>query len=210
MSLYPQAVRAAAIAILLAMSLSVTWRVFSGHGSDARASAAAFAAQSQFEPSLNNATPPAAAVHPLQHVSLSHSQLRHGSAAWHRSVLSSSAQSIREPHRSYFDLAQPIFARQSSLPSPANDQRFWSTKLAENPLAAGLLASARTGFTSANGATCLGIGEDGKPEERACHLEIKLASLSSLDAPHSPATAPDFTPFRLSAPVFHLNPNPVQ
>jgi hypothetical protein len=204
-----QALRAAAIAILLAMSLSLTWRVVSGHGSEARTSAGTLTAQSQFDPSFQNAKPPAATVHPLQHLSLSHSRFRHGSAAWHRGILNASAQSIPEPHRSSFDLAQPIFARQSSLPSPANDQRFWSAKLAESPLAAGLLASARTSFPHANGATCFGIGEEGKPEERACHLEIKLASLSSLDAPHSPDLAPDFTPFRLSAPVLHLTPNPV-
>jgi len=206
-SLYPQAIRVAAIAVLLAMSLSLTWRIFSAHGADAKESPGTLTAQSNLKPIVDNAT--VATVTP-QHASFSKSQFKRRSALAPHGGSDLPAHSYGKGAHSYFDLQQRIFATQASLPSPLNDNPFWSARVAANPLAANLLASARTSFPSANGASCFGISEEGKPEERACHLEIKLASLSSLDPPQSPDSAPGYTTLRFRPPVFHLSPNPVQ
>jgi hypothetical protein len=204
-ALYPQALRAVAIAVLLAMSLSITWRFFSAHSSDAKPSPGTLAAQSEPAPIVVNSAAPIAEAHPFQNKSLQRSQFTRKSASPQHSGSNSSSPAPAEPRHPYLDLDQPSFAQPASPLSS-----IWSARLAENPLAAGLLASARTSFPQPNSAPCFGIGDEGKPEERPCHLEIKLASLSSLDDPRSPEAAPGFTTFRLSPPVFHLDPNSAQ
>jgi hypothetical protein len=204
-SLYPQALRAAAIAVLLAMSLSITWRFFSAHSSDAKPSPGTLAAQSEPAPIVVNSAAPIAEAHPFQNKSLQRSQFTRKSASPQHSGSNSSSPAPAEPRHPYLDLDQPSFAQPASPLSS-----IWSARLAENPLAAGLLASARTSFPQPNSAPCFGIGDEGKPEERPCHLEIKLASLSCLDDPRSPGAASGLAAFRLSPPVFHLAPNSAQ
>jgi hypothetical protein len=204
-SLYPQALRAAAIAVLLAMSLSITWRFLSAHSSDAKPSPATSIAYSEPAPAFGDSAAPIAEAHPLQHNSFQRSHFRRKSASSQHSIANSSSPSAAARRHPYLDLDQPSFARPASPLSS-----IWSARLAANPLAAGLLASARTSFPQPNGAPCFGIGDDAKPEDRPCHLEIKLASLSTSDDPRSPDAASGLAAFRLSPPVFHLAPNSAQ
>jgi hypothetical protein len=204
-SLYPNALRAAAIAVLLAMSLSITWRFLSAHSSDAKPSPAASISYSEPAPALGNSAAPIGEAHPLQHNSFQRSHFTRKSASPQHSIANSSSPAPGKPRHPYLDLDQPSVAQPASPLSS-----IWSARLAENPLAAGLLASARTSFPKPNSAPCFGIGDEGKPEDRPCHLEIKLASLSSLDDPRSPNAAPAFTTFRLRPPVFHLAPSSAQ
>jgi hypothetical protein len=209
-SLYPRTLRAAATAILLAMSLSLTWRAFPAHGSDANASPGTLTAQSKLEPAFDHSIAYAAETRTLQHASVDKSQSRVKSASVQHGGSDSSAHSTGEPHHSYFDLDQPLFATQASLRSSVSGNPFSPARRAENPLTAGLLASVRASLPGANGASCFGIAEDGKPEEQACHLEIKLASLSSLEPVERPEAVPGLTTLKLSAPLFHISHIPVQ
>jgi hypothetical protein len=191
-------VRVAVIAVLLAISTSLSWKLLSPPDAERKATPASSTAGSQPAPPFES-TPHIVGERAIQHVSISKAQLRR------RSASRRSAASISLAHA----ITEPLFAKQGSPMSFSDGSAFWSAMLAASPLAAELRAPTRISFTSAYVASCFGHEEDCKREERPFHLELKVASLSFLDSPQSINAEPQIPGLRFSAPVFHLDPNRV-
>jgi hypothetical protein len=199
---------AVVIAVLLAISTSLSWKVFSAPDAERRAAPDSSTAGSQPAPT-SEGTPHIVGERAIQHVSISKAQLRRRSASPRGAVSISRAHAITEENQPYFELNRPLFAKQGSPMSFSDGSAFWSARLAANPLAAGLRAQTRTSFTSAYVASCFGHEEDCKPGERPFHLELTLASLSFLGSPQSINAESHIPSLKFSAPVFHLDPNRV-
>jgi hypothetical protein len=201
-------VRVAVIAVLLAISTSLSWKLLSPPDAERKATPASSTAGSQPAPPFES-TPHIVGERAIQHVSISKAQLRRRSASRRSAVSISLAHAITEERQSDFELNNPLFAKQGSPMSFSDGSAFWSAMLAASPLAAELRAPTRISFTSAYVASCFGHEEDCKREERPFHLELKVASLSFLDSPQSINAEPQIPGLRFSAPVFHLDPNRV-
>jgi hypothetical protein len=203
----PQFARVAVMALLLAISASLSWKVFSVPDAERKAAPASSMTGSQ--PVTSQWTAHIAGERAIHHVPISKAQLRPRSAARHRAVSISSAPGITEERQSHFELNRPLFAKQGSVMRFSDGSAFGSDRLAAGSLAAGLRTPIRTSFTNAYVASCFGHEEDCKPEERAFHLELKLASVSFLGSPQSINAESHITSLKFSAPVFHLDPNRV-
>jgi hypothetical protein len=202
----PRLARIAVIAALLAISISLSWKVSLGPNAKREA------------PDYNSATRPAPTSEWIAHtegeqaargLSTSKAQLKRRSTARRRAVSVSSAPRISEERHSYLELDRPLFANQGSSASFSDGSAFWSERLAAGPLAAGLHAPIRTSFTNPCVASCFGYREDSKPEGQAFHLDLKIASLSFLESPQSINAESHITSLKFSVPVFHLDPNRV-
>lgn len=206
-SLFPRGFRIAAIAVLLAFSISLSWQFLSIPDSKLRKASESSSAQTA-SAYLPEGTIPLLRANP--HRASSHKRrFRSSSAAQHSSGSIAAPNSLPEERDSYDDLNSARFARQVAPPTFLDNQALWSNRQTSNSLAEGLLASARTSFPHRSSASCFGISEETKPEQQSCHLEIKLASLSSLGPSERMDARADRTTLKLNAPFFHFDPNPV-
>ncbi|HMH13156.1 MAG TPA: hypothetical protein VK578_08620 [Edaphobacter sp.] len=203
----PRFARVAVIAVLLAISISLSWKVFLVPN-----------AKREAPDYYTSATRPAPTSEWIAHtegeqgarvLSTSKAQLKRRTTARRRAVSVSSAPRISEERHSYLELDRPLFANQGSSTSFSDGSAFWSERLAAGPLAAGLHAPIRTSFTNACVASCFGHREDSKPEGQAFHLDLKIASLSFLESPQNINAESHITSLKFSVPVFHLDPNRV-
>jgi hypothetical protein len=199
-------VRVAVIAVLLAMSTSLGWKVFSAPDAERKAAPDFSTAGSQPAPA-SEGTPHIVGERMIRHVSISKAQRRRRSASRRSAASISPAHPITEERQSYFELNSPLFAQQGSQMSFSDRSSFWSARLAASPLAPGLRAQTRASFTSAYVASYFGRAEDCKPEERPFHLELELASLSFLGSQQSINSESHIPGLKFSAPAFHLDPN---
>ena len=201
-------VRVAVIAVLLAISTSLSLKVFPAPEAESKAAPDSPTAGSQPAPT-SEGTPHIVGERTIQHVSISNAQLRRRSASRRRSVSILAAHTITDERQSYFELNRSLFAEQGSPLSFSDTSAFWSARLSASPLAAGFHAPTRTSLTNAYVASCFGHEKDCKSEEQPFHLELKLASLSFLGSPQSINAEPQIPGPKFSAPVFHLDPNRV-
>jgi hypothetical protein len=205
----PRLLRVAVIAVILAISTSLTWKVFLAPDAERKAAAPDSSTAGSQPATTSEGTPHIVGERAIQHVSISKAQLRRRSASRRSAVSISPAHAITKERQSYFELNKPLFAKQGSPMSFSDGSAFWSARLAADPLAAGLHAPTRTSFTSAYVASCFGHEEDCKPKEQPFHLELKLASLTFLGSPQSIDAETPIPSLKFSAPVFHLDPSRV-
>jgi hypothetical protein len=199
-------VRVAVIAVLLAISTSLSWTVFSTPHAKRSAAPDSSTAGSQLAPTSED-TPHIVGQRAVLHVSISKAQLGRRSASRRSTVSISPAHAVIEERHSYFELNRPLLVKLGSSRSFSDGNAFWSATLAAGPLAAEAHAPTRALFTSTYVASCFVHEEDCKPEERPFHLELKLASLSLLDSPQSINAESHVPSLKSNVPVFHLDPN---
>jgi anti-sigma factor RsiW len=204
--LAPLFIRVAVVAVLLAIFTSSSWRVFSAPDAERKAPLDDSTTGSQ-PAARSEIIPPVVGESATRHA-MRKVQLRRSSAARHSALSISSVRSITDERQSHFELNRPFFARYGSSMS-SSGSAFWSDKLATAPITSELHAPTSTSFTNAYIANCFGHDEECKPEERAFHLQIKVASLSLLNFPQSLNTESPISGLKFSAPAFHLTPNRV-
>jgi hypothetical protein len=196
------------IAVLLAVATSFSWRVFSV--SDAARKAAPSSFKSESRPSRAPEVASHVSGQRTIHVgSISNAQPRRKSAVWSNTGLISSNHRILEERPSYLEPNRPLFAWQGSPTSFSDGTKFWSDRSAARPLGALLHAPIRTSLTNAFITTCFGHRENCEPEERAFHLDLRVASLSFLDSQQSVNAESHITGQKFTAPAFDLAPTRV-
>jgi len=201
-------VHVAVIAVLLALSTSLSWKVFLARDAERKAASDSSAAGSQTAPTSEGSRH-IVGERAVQHVLINKAQLRRRSATQRRAVSISLAHAVTEAHQSSFDPDRLLFAKQGSPTSFSDGNAFWFARLAASPLSAELHAPTRASITSADVTSCFVHEEDCKLEEWPFHLELKLASLSLPGSPQSINRESQIPNLKFSAPVFHLDPNRV-
>lgn len=204
----PRFVHVAVIAVVLAVATSLSWKVFSVPDAERKAVPDSSTAGSQPAPTSEVASH-VAGERAIQAGSISKAQLRRRSAAWPSGGSISSSHGIAKERQSSFELNRPLLAKQGSPMSFSDGNTLWSDWSTARPLAVALHSPTRTSLTNAYVVSCFGYREDCKPEERAFHLDLKLASLSFLDSPQSLNAESHVTSLKFTAPVFHLDPTRV-
>jgi hypothetical protein len=94
------------------------------------------------------------------------------------------------------------------LPASSSDRKIlWPVGMSDGYLMGGVYSITSPTFSKAYGASFFSHGEDGRPEERGFHHDLKLASLSFLESPLDANSETHIGSVRFSAPVFHFDPN---
>jgi len=178
-----------AIAALLAISASLGW---------SRPSVPRMESAAASIPSMPETQPPARAeASSATGGSMSKTGLGKRSTLQRRAVINSSAE---ESKRQFYLGSTTSFAQEGSL---------WSGGLSGSHLVAEMHTPTTSFFNDASVAGFFGRKEANKPDQRAFHLDRKLASLSFLDFPQKDGPTYEITNLKFSTPVFHLSPNSV-
>ena len=188
-----------AIAALLAIAVSLGWSRSSVPPRERAASSIPSTPGTQAT-SLAEASPAAGG-------SMSKAGLRKRSTLQRRAVMNSSAAGSKRQF--YLEQDRSIVANRASTTSFAQEGSFWSGGLSGSHVVAEMHTPTISFFNDASVAGFFGRKETDKPDQRAFHLDRKLASLSFLDFPQKDGPTYEINNLKFSTPVFHLSPNTV-
>jgi anti-sigma factor RsiW len=202
----PLPIRVAVVAVLLAISASLSWRVFSVQNAETRAAMDNVAAEAK--PTFSSESNPHMVGETAIHrASISKVRLRQRPAALHNAVSISPGQGTAEESQSDLVPSRSFSAEYRSSISSLGESGLWSDRLSAIPVGEGFHAPTHPFLANTFAAKCFGHDEDCKPEERVYHLDLKLASLSFLGAPESPEARSLNSVLKFSASAFHPAPN---
>jgi hypothetical protein len=198
--------RAAMIAVLLTISIALSWKLFSAPypetaiAQDSRAPEASSGHASE-KPSMR------AGEHTVQTLSASNSKSRRKTAVQLRSASISSTQ--RTSADRHPDLIKPFFAKQAFPPDLSDRKTSWTNGMSESYRVAGMYAPIPSPFPNTYVANLLGSEKDSASGDQAFHYDLKLASLSFLESSPAAPSEPHVPGVKFNAPILHLDPNRV-
>ena len=198
-------VHIAAIVLILATFTSLSWRVFSFRDAEREGQRSSSTSENRLTP-VSNRTSHIGGGRPIRDVSTHKVQLKQRSAIHHSGTSNTTAHRTIEARPLYSESNMLLFAKRDPFTRFSGGSEFWSERPAPTVLTTGLNKPKPAGFTDTYVLGCYRQVEDCKPDARAFHLELKMASLSSLDYLQSIDTRSSVTALKLGAPVFHLDP----
>jgi hypothetical protein len=189
--------RLAFVALLLLISVSLGWRLLSP-GTIERDAVMETSASRDAEVSAANLS-----EHKILHMAASKTEVRRRLTLKHKNP--ARFRSSPEAGHTYFALYQPSLTGSASVRRGLNNLATDSIDQAKSYLTVGGHFPTHTSLSKAYIPDFRGVQERSSTDQRLFHYDVKLASLSLLDAPRSSASEPANTAFKFNTSVFHLD-----